>query len=159
VQTTIEPVTYVTRVEELVWGLILLALSLIVHGFGMVLTLYATGKFRQRFATTGHLLSGIGVIVLGSWMIVAVQIVEIGLWAGFFQWKHCFENYSTAVYFAGLEYTTVGSQLNLPTHWRLLEIMVSSAGLMGFAWSTCVLVSLAQEFQRAQLRLFDSSDS
>jgi hypothetical protein len=32
----------------------------------------------------------------------------------------------------------------------------ASAGLMGFAWSTGVLMTLAQKFQRAQLRLWGS---
>jgi hypothetical protein len=149
----IEPTTYVTRAEELVWGLVLLAFSLTIHGFGMVLTLRATGSFKRRFATTGHLLSGIAIVILGSWMILAVQIVEVAMWAGFFQWKHCFENLSTAVYFTGLQYTTVGSSIAPPNHWRLLEIMVSSAGLMAFAWSTGVLMTLAQDFQSGQLRL------
>jgi hypothetical protein len=47
----------------------------------------------------------------------------------------------------------VGSSLNLPKEWRLLEIMTASAGLLGFAWSTGVLMTLAQEFQEQQLRL------
>jgi hypothetical protein len=77
----IEPTTYVTRAEELVWGLVLLAFSLTIHGFGMVLTLRATGSFKRRFATTGHLLSGIAIVILGSWMILAVQIVEVAMWS------------------------------------------------------------------------------
>jgi hypothetical protein len=47
----------------------------------------------------------------------------------------------------------VGSSIAPPNHWRLLEIMVSSAGLMAFAWSTGVLMTLAQDFQSGQLRL------
>lgn len=151
--TQFETVTYVVRAEEVVWGLVLLAFSLVIHGFGMVLTLHATGSFKQRFGAGGRLVSGIAAVILGSWMILVVQIVEIGMWAAFFQWKHCFENFSTAVYFSGLQYTTVGSALNLPKQWRLLEIMVASAGLMGFAWSTGVLMTLAQDFQTQQLRL------
>ena len=148
----VEQITYSTRGEELAWGLVLLAISLVIHGFGMVLTLHFTNGVKQRFGSAEQLMSGITTIILGSWMIVAVQIIEIAMWAGFFQWKECFVNWSTAVYFTGLQYTTVGSALNLPKHWRLLEIMVASAGLMGFAWSTGVLMTLAQDFQSQQLR-------
>jgi hypothetical protein len=151
-QPQVDQITYVTRGEELVWGLVLMAFSLIIHGFGMVMTLDLTNRFKQRFAATEHVISGIATIILGSWLIVIVQVVEIVMWAGFFQWKQCFTNLSTAVYFSGLQYTTVGSTLNLPKHWRLLEIMISSAGLMGFAWSTGVLLTLAQDFQNQQLR-------
>ena len=152
-ETQFEPITYVTRTEEVVWGFVLMALSLVIHGFGMVLTLHATGSFKRRLVSARHLLSGIGVVILGSWMILVVQIVEIIMWAAFFQSKQCFENLSTAVYYTALQYTTVGSALTLPRHWRLLEGMVASAGLMGFAWSTGVLMTLAQAFQSEQLRL------
>jgi len=155
-ETQIELNTYVTGAEELVWSLVLMASTVIIHGFGMALTLHATGSFKQRFGANARLRSGIAPVVVGSWMILAVHIVEIAMWAGFFQWKHCFANFSTAVYFTGLQYTTVGSTLSLPSHWRLLEIMVPSAGFMGFAWSTGVLMTLAQDFQTAQLTLLRS---
>jgi hypothetical protein len=154
--TQIDQLTYVARGEEIAWGFVLLALSLIIHGFGMVLTLHLTNAFKQRFATAERFLPGIATIILGSWMIMVVQVVEIAMWAGFFQWKQCFANWSAAIYFTGLQYTTVGSTLSLPKHWRLLEIMVSSAGLMGFAWSTGVLMTLAQNFQSQQLRALDA---
>lgn len=148
----VEQITYSTRGEELAWGLVLLAFTLVIHGFGMALTLHFTNGVKQRFGRAEHVMSGIATLILGSWMIVAVHIAEIAMWAGFFQWQECFANWSTAIYFTGLEYTTVGSSLNLPRHWRLLEIMVASAGLMGFAWSTGVLMTLAQDFQNEQLR-------
>jgi hypothetical protein len=85
-------------------------------------------------------------------MIMFVHIVEVLMWSGFFQWKHCFANISTATYFAFLEYTTVGSAINLPLNWRLLEGMIATAGLLGFAWSTGVLMTLAQEFQDQQMQ-------
>ena len=69
------------------------------------------------------------------------------------QLKQCFPNFSTAVYFSFLEYTTVGSAYNLPLRWRLLEGMISMAGLLTFAWSTGVLFTVAQEFQEQQLQL------
>jgi voltage-gated potassium channel len=146
-------ITYITRVEELVWGSILLALSLIIHGCGMVLTLHLTNNFDQRFRRSASFVAGIASIILGSWLIMAVHVVEVLMWSAFFQWKECFINFSTAVYFAGLQYTTVGSTLNLPKHWRLLEAMIASAGLLGFAWSTGVLMTLAQAFQNEQVQM------
>jgi hypothetical protein len=155
-QTQLEAIAYVTRVEELVWGLMLLALSMTIHGLGMVATLHVASSFKKRFASAEPFLVGIGTIIVGSWLIVTVLITEIVMWASFFQWKQCFSTFSTATYFTGLQYTTVGSSLNLPKEWRLLEIMLSVAGLMGFAWSTGVLMTLAQDFQSRQLRLLDA---
>ena len=60
-------------------------------------------------------------------------------------------NASTAYHYALLEHTTLGSSLDLPLRWRLLEGLVAIAGVLAFAWSTSVLLTLAQGFQEQQL--------
>lgn len=149
---TIDSITYVTRFEEVLWGCGLMAVSLVIHGLGMVLTLHLVSRAKPRLGPPDSFRAGLGAIILGSWMIMAVHILEILMWSAFLQWKDCFPTFSTAVYFTGLQYTTVGSALNLPKHWRLLEAMIASAGLLGFAWSTGVMMTLAQDFQEQQLR-------
>ncbi len=142
---------YITSSEEILWGIILVAATLVMHALGMLLTLNSSISFKEKFGHSSFL-SGIGNLILASWLIVLVHILEVMVWAGFFQWKHCFPNYSTATYFAFLEYTTVGSVFNLPKNWRLLEGMIATAGLLGFAWSTGILLTLAQEFQDQQMQ-------
>ena len=142
--------TYITSSEEVLWGILLVAATLVIHAFGMLGTLNCSRGFQARFGQRS-LLSGLGNLILASWLIMMVHLLEVMMWAGFFQWKHCFVNYSTAGYFAFLEYTTVGSDFNLPLNWRLLEGMIATAGLLGFAWSTGVLLTLAQDFQDQQL--------
>ena len=96
---------------------------------------------------------GGAVLILASWMIVFIHLVELLVWAAFFLWQGAMPNASNAYYFALMQYTTVGSSLNLPPRWRLLDGMLPIAGLMTFAWSTGVLLTLAQEFQSTQLSL------
>jgi hypothetical protein len=62
-------------------------------------------------------------------------------------------NSSLCYYFALLDYTCLGSNYNLHLQWRLLEGMISMAGLLTFAWSTGVLMTLAQDFQDTQMQL------
>jgi hypothetical protein len=143
---------YVTSLEEILWGIMLVALTLVIHGLGMILTLHFSNGFKQRFGQPPSFVAGMSNLILASWMITLVHILEVMMWAGFFQWKHCFPNYSTAGYFSFLEYTTVGSAFNLPLNWRLLEGMIATAGLLGFAWSTGVLLTLAQELQDQQMQ-------
>jgi hypothetical protein len=151
---------YITSLEEVVWGIILVALTLIIHAMGMILTQHFSNGFKhqigQRFEKRRPFLAGIGPLILASWMIVIVHCLEVVMWAGFFQWKHCFPNFSTAVYFSFLEYTTVGSAFNLPLKWRLLEGMIATAGLLAFAWSTGVLLTLASAFQEHQVQLLNA---
>ena len=47
----------------------------------------------------------------------------------------------------------MGSNYNLPQNWRLLEGMIATAGLLGFAWSTGVMLTLAQNFQVHRMQL------
>lgn len=143
---------YVTSADEIAWGGILIALTLIIHGFGMLLTIEFSGFYKSRFERHPNFITGIIGLILASWIITSVHITEVMLWAGFFQWKDCFANFSTASYFAFTEYTTLGSNFDLPENWRLLEGMIATSGLIGFAWSTGVLMTLAQGFQKQQLQ-------
>src|SRR3954464_12150118 len=127
--------TYITSLEEMLWGSTLVAITLVMHSFGMLATLRFTTRFKHDLEKTPSSVLSIGNIVVASWMIGVTHILEVMMWAGFFQWHHCFNNYSTAAYFALMEYTTVGSTYDLPQRWRLLEGMIATAGLLGFAWS------------------------
>ncbi|HXW95947.1 MAG TPA: hypothetical protein VEI47_00070 [Gemmatimonadales bacterium] len=147
-----EQATYVTRFEEIVVGGILLAVTMAMHGVGMLVTVRATERMKRRFSDPPSLLVGIGLLVVASWMIALVHLLEVTVWARFLVWKKAMANISVAYYFSLLEYTTVGSEYNLPLRWRLLEGMLAIAGLMTFAWSTGVLVTLGQDFQDQQLR-------
>lgn len=143
---------YVTSADEIAWGGILIALTLVIHGFGMLLTIEFSGFYKSRFEKRPNFITGIIGLIMASWIITSVHITEVMLWAGFFQWKQCFANFSTACYFAFTEYTTLGSNFDLPENWRLLEGMIATSGLIGFAWSTGVLMTLAQGFQKQQLQ-------
>jgi len=150
---------YVTSLEEVLWGSLLVAFTLTIHGFGLHWTLRSSNAFRTRFEQRPSFALGLGRLILASWMVTLVHLIEVVMWAGFFQWQHCFVNFSTAAYFALMDYTTVGSDYHLPQNWRLLEGMLATAGLLGFAWSTGVLLTLAQQFQDRQLRPAERSDT
>jgi hypothetical protein len=98
-------------------------------------------------------------LILASWMILIVHLFEVCVWAAFFLWKDALAvppgtgNRSLCYYFALMDYTTLGSSYNLKVNWRLLEGMIAMAGLLTFAWSTGVLLTIAQDFQDQQLRL------
>jgi hypothetical protein len=148
---------YSTRFEEGMWGVILVAITLAMHGFGMVMTLSASTGLKERLGRHQSFVLGIGVIILASWMIIVVHMIEVSVWARFFLWKQAvaapYNNISLCYYFALMDYTTLGSSYNLKPTWRLLEGMIAIAGLITFAWSTGVLLTLAQEFQDSQLAM------
>jgi hypothetical protein len=144
---------YVTGIHEVLWGIILVALTLTLHACGMLLTLRANHALKGRFELKQSLIVGISIIVATSWMIILTHLLEVFIWAGFFLWKGALQNGNASLcyYFALMDYTTLGCNYNLKLHWRLLEGMIAIAGLLTFAWSTGVLLTVAQEFQDRHL--------
>jgi hypothetical protein len=142
---------YVVRLEELAWGAGLLAVTLALHGVGMLGTLRALARTRGRADGAPRLAWELARVVLAAWLILLVHLVEVVVWARFYLWKEALPTPSLAYYVALMNYTTLGSEYDLATGWRLLEGMTGIAGLMTFAWSTGVLVTVANEFQDRQL--------
>jgi acid phosphatase family membrane protein YuiD len=150
-QAGAEP-AYVISAAEILSGSMLVAFTMVVHGMGMILTLYASRSLAERFEKRRPLLIGLGTLILASWIIVLVHCGEVVIWAAFFFfWTGGMPTASTAYYYALLEYTTLGSSLHLPLDWRLLEGLTAIAGVLTFAWSTGVLLTLAQGFQERQV--------
>jgi hypothetical protein len=150
----VEPL-YVISLEEIFWGGILVAITMAIHGSGMLTVLRVNHEVKNWFGSKKRgLMAGLFSIILASCMIIIVHLVEVVVWSMFFLWKGAFVNTSIAFYFSLNEYTTVGSTFNLPKHWRLLEGMIATAGLLTFAWSTGVLITLTQEFQNQRMDLY-----
>ena len=153
-----EPV-YITSLEEIIWGGTLVAITMAIHGFGMLAVLRLDGALKQRFDHNPSFAKGMAVLILASWMILIVHLIEVFAWSGFFLWKGALavpegtSNRSLCYYFALMDYTTLGCNYDLKIRWRLLEGMIAMAGLLTFAWSTGVLLTIAQDFQDQQIRL------
>jgi len=143
---------YITSLEELLWGGVLVTLTIAIHGFFMLLVLRVNEALKERFQPTPGFMTGMFVVLLGGYLIFLVHLAEVFIWAGFFFWKQSFATFSLSYYFALLDYTCLGSNYNLPTRWRLLEGMIAIAGLLTFAWSTGVLFLIAEDFQDTQLQ-------
>ena len=149
----VEPL-YITSLDELFWGGILMAITMVMHGFGMLTVLRVNLALNNWIGTKTGIFAGILPLIIASWMILLVHLFEVLVWTAFFLWQSAFPNGSIAYYFSLNEYTTVGSDFNLPPHWRLLEGMIATTGLLTFAWSTGILLTLAQGFQDQRMQLF-----
>lgn len=145
---------YVVSLEEILWGGFLMAITMAIHGIGMLMVLRSNQRINTMLEARKSILTGMAPIILASCLILIVHLVEVLIWAQFFLWKGSFPNGSLSFYFSLNEYTTLGSNFHLPLRWRLLEGMIASAGLLSFAWSTGVLITLAQKFQQNQMELY-----
>ena len=148
---------YVIGLHEVFWGGALVAITMAMHGFGMLPVLRVVGNLKHRFKSKPSFLKGMFTLIVASWMIIIVHLLEVFAWAIFFLQTHAVNstnfNGSLCYYVALLDYTTLGCDYSLVSHWRLLEGMIAMCGLLTFAWSTGVLFTLAQDFQNQQLQL------
>jgi len=73
---------------------------------------------------------------LAGWMIV-LHLIEIALWASFYQWQHAMPDLQSALYFSAVTYTTTGyGDLVLPQPWRLEGGIEALTGILMCGWST-----------------------
>ena len=149
---------YVISFEEVFWGALLVAITMAIHVFGMLMVLRINNYLKSRLDKKTGLMAGLAPIMFASCLILLIHLVEVIVWAAFFYWKGAFPNASIAYYFALNEYTTVGSKFNLPIKLRLLEGIISCAGLLAFALSTGILFRLATSFLEKPRKFLGKSD-
>jgi len=137
--------TYVIRLDEVLWGSLLLALTLVIHGTALVRTLGASTVLMERTKQDRPGYMSMGILVFTALMIVLANLFEVIVWATFFVWKEAQPNIFSAFYNSLLNFTTLQAGY-LPPRWRLLEGMLGICGLLTFAWSTSILSSLAHGF-------------
>jgi hypothetical protein len=144
---------YVISFEEVAWGTILLAVTMGIHGVGMLATLRMNERMQERFRGSESFVIGVGIIILASWIMLLTSLVEVVVWAVFFVWKEAQTSHSRAMYNVLLNYTELQAGY-LPLRWHLLEGLLGLAGLMTMAWSAGTLYALVDVFQKQQIAVF-----
>jgi hypothetical protein len=143
---------YAVKLDEVLWGCLLVAITMAIHGTSMVVILALTDALKERLAPIESFMTGLGIIILASLMIVLTNVVEVAVWVVFFVFKEAQPSHGEAFYNALLNFTTLQAGY-LPRRWQLLEALLGMAGLLTVAWSTGILYMLAQDFQDNQLRI------
>lgn len=144
--------TYVISFEEVMWGALLVAITMAIHGTGMFAILGITDSLKERSEPIESFLGGLGIVILASLLIIVTNGLEVIVWASFFLLQGAQPNHSVAMYNALLNYTTLQAGY-LPQRWHLLEALLGMVGLLTVAWSTGILYMLAQDFQDSQIRI------
>ena len=95
---------YVTSLEEVLWGALLVALTMAMQGIGVVVTLRASGALQRRQGGQSTRRSGIRLLVVATWLLVVatwllvvatwllvvVHLIEVLGWAAFFRLADAF---------------------------------------------------------------------
>lgn len=120
---------------NLVAAYALLAVCVAIHAVGLILTL----RWLSLIPVTGtvHMQKDVWLLIRVSWIIVALHLIEILIWAFFYFGAECMPDMDTAFYFSAVTYTTVGyGDLLLPEHWRGLAGAEALTGILMSGLST-----------------------
>ena len=99
--------TYVISLEEAMWGSLLVAITMVIHGTGMFVILTITESLKERFEPLESFMGGLGLVILSSLLIIFTNVLEVIVWASFFLLEGAQPNRSVALYNALLNYTTL----------------------------------------------------
>ncbi len=143
---------YAIQVDEIMWGSLLVAITMAIHGTGMFWILRMVDAIKERYDPLESFAGGLGLVILASLLIIITNIIEVMVWTVFFFLQGAQTSHHQAFYNAMLNFTTLQANY-LPIRWRLLEPLLGMAGLLTVAWSTGILYMLAQDFQNTQMRL------
>lgn len=84
-----------------------------------------------------HLMYVMVTIVL---LLMLAHMIEIAVWSLFYAWVHAAPEGSDLLYFAFVNYTTLGYGDVTPVKaWQLVGPMAAMNGILMFGWSTAVL--------------------
>ena len=111
-------------------GAVLVTLTLAFQSAGMAALIHwGRDYFARGMHRLGPLRSALLMVRVTS-AIVALHLLQILLWAGFYRWN-CFPSWESAFYFSAATYSTVGSaDLLLPGIWRSLGPVESVTGVV-----------------------------
>jgi len=121
------------------WALVFATVAL--HTIGLSLVIRSLIKSRAqlptRFWPITRLLSGL------AWSLILIHLAEIALWGLFYYWKDCMPDLESALYFAGVTYTTTGyGDLLLPPPWRMLGPVEALTGILMCGLSAAVFFAV-----------------
>jgi hypothetical protein len=115
------------------------ALGVIVQLLAIVALLRFLERRNRLDLLWGSLWTSAGAIS-GAMLIVFVgHLIQVGLWAGLFQWLGEFENFETAFYHSAVNFSSLGyGDMVMSTRWRLLGPIEAASGILMFGLSTGV---------------------
>ena len=119
----------------LVPAALLLALTVMVHGAGMVALIRWVWRMHETIGASFWVQTWL--LVRLAWALIAIHLAEIAIWAVFYWRRGCLPDLESAIYFAGVTYTTVGyGDLVLPKEWRLMGPIEALTGILMCGLST-----------------------
>jgi hypothetical protein len=129
--------------------------TIVIHGF-VVHTIVMTVRSNLRRGVLGMRIWTNLTFVMGATLLaLAGHLGEIVLWAFALDASGAVTDFSAAIYSSAGSYTTAGSDIVLPPHWKLLGPFEAVDGMLMFGVSTAFIFAVIQRLIHAR---FDDAD-
>ena len=131
--------------RDILVGASVCALNIVIHAWLTVATIRVARILAER--TTIHPWRHLVAIMITTvLMLMAAHITEVFVWAGIYALVHAAPDGADLVYFAFVNYATLGYGDIVPVaEWRLLGPMASMNGILLFGWSTAVIFEVMRK--------------
>ncbi|GAA5129191.1 two pore domain potassium channel family protein [Luteolibacter yonseiensis] len=133
--------------------LLLVSACVATHSGGMILGVRWLWRLWPRDETDyrpGHTFWLIVRVVYG---LLLLHLIQITIWAAFYQFQGCFADFATSFYFSATSYSTLGyGDVLLDEKWRILGAVEAVTGVLMFGWSTGILFTIVHHLLSRVLR-------
>ena len=142
-----------TIVAQIFFGSIVLGICSIIHIALLVLAIILFRAMSVTHVTKAPgLWQSLKLITVGFSIVLLAHTIQVWLWAASFMFLGTFSNFSDAIYFSIVTYTTVGyGDVTVGGGFRVYGAMAAVTGLLNFGLSTAFLVGLFERLSRGRL--------
>src|SRR5262249_31576437 len=125
--------------RDILVGSAVCVFNIVIHAWLTVATIRAARLLADR-KTIRPWRDLVAIMIAPGRMLMAAQVFEVLVWAGVYALVHAAPDGADLVYFAFVNYATLGYGDIVPVaEWRLLGPMASMNGILLFGWSTAVI--------------------
>jgi hypothetical protein len=142
---------------ESIIAFLLIGICLVIHCTGLVLLGIPLLNWRRAIEQRAGTVYTILILITVFALLMLLHLVEICIWAAFYNLRGLFGNFETSLYFSLGTYSTIGyGDVVLPEKWRLLGALEGIAGVLLCGLSTAFLIRVVNalllfRFQRMNL--------
>ena len=125
-------------------GSLLVAATVLIHTFGLVVLARSTPWGAQRLGLHNHDIGRSLVMMLSVLGIFALHTLEVWLWALTYLLLKTVPSFAIALDLSTAMFSTIGyGQIDVASTWRLLTALEGINGFILIGWSTAYLVGVS----------------
>jgi hypothetical protein len=147
-----DAVTRTGLLENWIWGLSLIALTIAIHVTSVTFMVFVLHSFRVRLESRSPGLPSVFAIVIGTitamgLLLAALHMIEAAFWAAAYLWLGALGSLEAAILYSVDSIATRGaSGLVLQSHWQMMGALEAADGVLLFGISAAFIFTVMQIF-------------